>query len=72
MLRQIPSAARFSEYMCDVVYLLLRMNMGFYGPTDPHQWLVSKFPTRTWADCRCTSDRKSRTHTYDDLVDLFI
>ena len=48
------------------------MNVSFYGPTEPHLWLVSKIPTRTWDDCRTTSEKKSRTHTYDDLVDLLI
>ena len=33
---------------------------------------MSKIPTRTWDDCRTTSERKSGTHTYDDLVDLLI
>ena len=33
---------------------------------------MSKFPSRTWDDCRTTSERKSRTHTYGDLVDLLI
>ena len=66
------SAARVSEYVCDLQYLFSGMNMGSYGPTDPHLWLVSKNPTRTWRDCPSTSERKSRTHTYDDLVDLLI
>ena len=29
-------------------------------------------PTRTWENCRKTSERQSRTHTYDDLVHLLI
>ena len=33
---------------------------------------MSRIPTRTWDDCRATSERKSRTHSYDDLVDLLI
>ena len=48
------------------------MNVGSYGPTEPDVWLVSKTPTRTWDDCRTTSERKSRTDMYDDLVDLLI
>ena len=48
------------------------MNVGSYKPTEPHLWLVSKIPTRMWHDCRSTSERKRRTHTYDDLVDLLI
>ena len=72
MLPEFPSAARVSEYVCDLEYLFSRMNLGSYGPTEPHLWLVSKIPTRTWDDYRTTSERKSRTHTYDDLVDLLI
>ena len=72
MLPEYPSAARNSEYVCDLEYLLSRRNVGSYGPTEPHLWLVSKIPTRRWDDCHTTSERKGRTHTYDDLVDLLI
>ena len=48
------------------------MNVGSYGTTEPHLWLVGKFPTHTWEDCRSTSERKRPTHTHDDLVDLLI
>ena len=66
------SAARVSEYVCDLGYLFSLMNVGSHGATEPHLWLMSKIPTRTWDDCHTTSERKSRTHTYDDLVDLLI
>ena len=46
------------------------MNVGSYGPTEPHPWLVGKIFLRTWEDCRSTSEKKRRTPTYDDLVDL--
>ena len=72
MLPEFPSAVRVSEYVCDLEYLFSRMNVGSYGPTEPHLWLVSKIPTRTWDDCPSTSERKSRTPTYDDPVDLLI
>ena len=72
MLPEFPSAARISEYVCDLEYLFSRMNVGSYGATEPHLWLMSKIPTGTWEDWRTTSERKSRTHTYDDLVDLLI
>ena len=72
MLPESPSAARLSEYVCDLEYLFSRMNVGSYGATETHLWLISKIPTRTWDDCRTTSERKSRTHTYHDLVDLLI
>ena len=72
MLPEFPSAARISEYACDLEYLFSRMNVGSYGATEPHLWLMSKIPQRTWDDCRSTSERKSRTHSYDELVDLLI
>ena len=72
MLSEFPSAARVSEYVCDLGYMFSRMNVGSYGATEPHQWLMSKIPQRTWDDCRATSERKSRTHSYDELVDLLI
>ena len=49
-----------------------RMNPSSYGPTEPHLWLVGKIPTRTRDNCRETSERKCRTHSYDDRVDLLI
>ena len=54
MLPEVPSAARVSEYVCDLEYLFSRMNVGSYGPTEPHLCLVSKIRTRTWDDCRTT------------------
>ena len=72
MLPEFPSAARVSEYVCDLEYLFSRMNVGSYGATEPHLWLMSKIPSRAWDDCRATSEMKSRTHSYDDLVDLLI
>ena len=72
MLPEFPSAAQISEYVCDLEYLFSRMNVGSYGATEPHLWLMSKIPQCTWDDCRSTSERKSRTHSYDELVDLLI
>ena len=72
MLPELSSAARVSEYLCDLEYLFSRMNVGSYGASEPHLWLMSKIPTRTWDDCRATSERKSRTQSYDDLVELLI
>ena len=66
MLPEFPSAAGVSEYVCELEYLFS------YGATEPHLWLTSKIPSHTWDDCRTTSERKSGTHTYDDLVDLLI
>ena len=72
MLPELPSAARVSEYVCDRDYLFSRMNVGSYGATESHLLLMSKIPQRTWDDCRATPKRKSRTHSYDELVDLLI
>ena len=62
MLPEFPSAARISEYVCDLEYLFCSMNVGSHGPTEPHPWLVSKVSLRTWEDCRATFERKGRTH----------
>ena len=43
-----------------------------YGATEPHPWLMSKICRRTWDDCRATPEGKSRSHSYDELVDLLI
>ena len=48
------------------------MNVDSYGATEPHLWLMSRIPSRTWDDCPSTSERKSWTHTHDDLTDLLI
>ena len=69
---QLPIAARMSEFVAQLENLLGRMNPTSYGPTEPHLWLVGKIPPKTWENCRETSERKSRTHSYDDLVDLLI
>ena len=72
VLPEFPSAARVSEYVCDLEYLFSRMNVGSYRAKEPQPWLMSNVPSRTWDDCRTTSARKSWTHTYNDLVDLLI
>ena len=72
MLPEFPSAARVFEYVCDLECLFSRMNVGSYGATEPHLWLMSKIPQRTWDECRSTSERKGWTHLYDELVDLLI
>ena len=72
MLPEFPSAARVSEYVCDLEYLFSRMNAGSFGATEPHLWLMTKIPSRMWEHCCTTSERKSRTHTYDDRVHLVI
>ena len=72
MLPEFPSGAQISEYVCDLKHVFSQMKVGSYVPTEPHLWLVGTIPTRTWEDCCSTSERKSRTHMYDDLVDLLI
>ena len=72
MLPEFPSAARVSEYVCNLKYVFSRMNVGSYGASEPHLWLMSKIPERTSDDCRATSETKSRIHAYDELVDQLI
>ena len=70
MLPEVPCAAQIFEYVCDLDYLFSHMNVGSDGATEPHLWLMKKIPQRTWDGCRATSERKSRTHSYDEMVDL--
>ena len=69
MLPEFLSAAQISEYVCDLEYLFSRMNVGSYGPTEPHLWLVGKIPRHR---CQTPQRGKRRTHRYDDPVDLLI
>ena len=71
-LAEFPTAVRISELVLQLEELMGRMNPSSYGPTEPHLWLVGKIPTRTWDNCTETSERKARTHSYDDLVELLI
>ena len=43
-----------------------------YGPTEPHLWLVGKIPPKTWEICNEMSERKSQTHSYNELIDLLM
>ena len=61
MLPVFPPTARISEYVCDLEYVFSRMNVGSYGQTELHLWIVGKIPPRTLEDCRCTFERKRRT-----------
>ena len=61
-----------SQSMCNLEYLFSGMNVGSYAPTEPHLWLVGKVLPRTSDDFRSTSERKRRTHMYNDLVYLLI
>ena len=71
-LPEFPSPARISEFLAQLEELMGRMNPTSYGPTEPDSWLVGKTPTKTWENCRETSERKPRTNSYDDLMDLLI
>ena len=71
-LPEFPTAARISEFVAQLEELMGRMDPLSYGPTEPHLWLVEKIFVKTWDDCRETSERNSRTYSYDDLVDLMI
>ena len=71
-LPELPTAARTSEFVAQLEKLMGRMNPSSYEPTEPHLWLVGKISPRTWENCKETSERKSRTHSCDELVDLLI
>ena len=71
-LPEFPTAARISEFVAQLEELMGRMNPSSYRPTEPHLWLLGKIPPRTWANCTEMSERKSRTHSYDELVNLLI
>ena len=47
MLPEFPSAARVSEYVCDLEYLFSQMHVDSYGATESHLWLMSKILQRT-------------------------
>ena len=69
-LPECPTAALISEFVAQLEELMGRMTPRWQ--TEPHLWLVRKISTGTRDNCRETSERKARTHSYDDLVDLMI
>ena len=71
-LSEFPTAARISEFVAQLEELMGSMSPSSYRPTEPHLWLVGRIPPRTWENCKETSERESRTHSYDKLVDLLI
>ena len=71
-LPEFPTAARISDFVAQLEELMGCMNATSYGPNEPHLWLAGKIPPKTWDKCRETSERKARTTSYDDLVDLLI
>ena len=71
-LPEFSTAPCNSEFLAQLEELIEPMNPSSYWPTEPHLWLVGKIPNRTSENCRETSERKSRTHSYDDLGDLLI
>ena len=72
LLPEFPTAARISEFVAQLEELVRRTNPTSYAPTEPHLWPVGKIPPKTLENCRKTCERKSRTHSYDDLVDPLI
>ena len=71
-LLEFLTAARISESVAQLEELMGRMNPTSYGPTEPHPWLVGKIPLNTSENCRETSQRKARTRSYDDVIDLLM
>ena len=70
---EIEELPRLPEFpVAQLEELMGRMKPMSHGPTEPRLWLVEKILPKTWENCRGTSERKSQTHSYDDLVDLLI
>ena len=56
-LPKVQSAARISKLLAQLEELLELMNLTFYGPLEPHLWLVGNIALKTWENCRETSER---------------
>ena len=69
---EFPTAAQISEFVAQLEELMGRINPLSYGPAEQHLWLVGSIPTTTWVNGSGTSETKSHTHSYDDLVNLLI
>ena len=61
-----------SEFVVQLEELMWGTNPTSYGPTEPHLRLEGKIPPKTYGNGRETSERKAKTHSYDDLGDLLI
>ena len=72
MLSEFPNATMVSKLVAQLEELMGRMNSTSYWLTAPHLWLVGKIPSNTWDNFRQTSERKSQTHSCDQLIDLLI
>ena len=71
-LPEFPTAASISAFVAQLAELMGWMNPTSYGPTEPHLCFVGKIPPKTWENCTKTSESKTCTHSYDDLIDLLI
>ena len=71
-LPEFPSATPISEFVARLEERKGHMNPTSYGPIEPDLWLVGKIPLKTWENCRETSERKARTHSYHDLIHLLL
>ena len=67
---EFSTITRIAQFVAESEELMGQMNNTFYGPTEPCLCLVGKIPPGTWDNCRGTSEIKSRTQQYDELVDL--
>ena len=65
-----PSAACISKFVAHPEELMGRMNPTAYGSTEPQLQLVGKIFLKSGENCRETSERKPRTQSHDDLIDL--
>ena len=68
MLRKCSRAARISELVTRLPEVIGRMNATSYSPNEAHLRLVGKIPPKTCKKRRKTLDRKSETHSYDELM----
>ena len=69
---QFLTAANMYEFVAQLDRIQGHMNPTSYGPTEPHLWLVGKIARKSWDNCIETSERKARTHSYDDLLYLLM
>ena len=72
MLPNNPKAARITELLADLHHWGGRLTLGSYGSDELLFWLVAKYPTSVWDECRATAKRKARTLTYEDLSVLLL
>ena len=69
---EITTVARISEFVAQLEQLMGRMNPTSYGRIEPHLWPLGKITPKPWENFTETSERKSQTQPYDEMIDLLI